>query len=187
MDDQRAVILYRLSRNSAAREATFEKMLAADPTLTRDVYLRACDYRPLNPPPTGAPAGTPGTLSDLQLRIADAGQEVVQSHVSSSSGVKKAVLGLALAAAAYVGISSMSDIRGIEPHTDRQQWDYQVKNQRWRDSNHGQNAPYMREQDEIDQDVSDAREDGKDAMEGVGGLVAILLGVAGLAALWKMK
>ena len=187
MEDQKAVILYRLSKNSGAREAAYEKMLLENPALSKADYLRACDPKPSVAPPAGSPAGTPNTYSDLQVRVADAGQDIAASHTGSSVGAKAAVMAGLMAIAVYFGMSSADHINGTEPHTNNRQWDYGVKNGNWENTHHGQRAPYMKEQDEIDQKVSDEREDSKTGGEGLAGLLALGVGALGLYAIAKKK
>ena len=183
--------LYQLQTNPEARDAAFSKAAGTYPTVyTPDVHGRTNFISDLYAPftvPAGAAANTPPQMSVEQRRICDLAQGDVESSAKVSSGLGKAVAVAILAITAFAGVNYMSDIKGTENHTVARNYGMQEKNSRWQTYNHGRNAPYHKPQDVVDQEVSDAREDGKDATEGSAGFAAIIVGLLALWGFSRMK
>ncbi len=192
MTSQIELTLYRLQNNSGARERAFEELVS------RNVYTAAQkpDYLThlytaptFASVPAGAPAGTQPAIqrTPAQHVIADAGQDIASSHANASSAGKVAIVAALLAATALFYNNSTESIKGTEPHAVARTNDYEQKNQRWRNTHHGQNAPWYKPQDAVDQEVSDEREDGKENTGGLAGLIALAAGALGIAAIWRKK
>ncbi len=177
-------VLYKLRTNRGVREHTFEKAVEAFPTVYSPdangklLYLRNL-MEPLATPPTTAPAGTPPVMSAEQSRLCDLAQDYVDSNSAASGGISKAIIAAFVAAGVFVGANMINDIKGTEPHVTRHQYELKEKNKRWQDYNKGQDAPYNKPEDVVDQEESDNREDGKNGLEGASALAA--LGLAALA------
>ncbi len=190
MTSAQELTIYRLQNNKDVRERTFEELVGSGvyTAAQKANYLTNLNTAPIIVPvPAGAPAGTQPTVQRTpeQLVIADAGQNIAASHANTSFAGKGAILAAILAATAYFGISQMDSIKGTERHAIARSYDYEQKNQKWRDTHHGQDAPWYKPQDAVDQEVSDEREDGKEDVGGLVGLIALVAGALGLAAIWK--
>ncbi len=192
MTSQIELTIYRLQNNAGAREQAFEELVSRG-TYTaaqKPDYLASLYTDPtIVPVPAGAPTGTRPSIqrSPDQLVIADAGQNIAASHASTSFAGKGALLAAILAATTLFYTNSTESIKGTEPHTIARNHDYEQKNERYRNTHHGQNAPWYKPQDAVDQEVSDEREDGKEAVGSLASLIALAAGALGLAALWRKK
>jgi hypothetical protein len=180
--------LYKLQNDPDMRDAAFEE------AVDRRVYrpdqradFIADLYAPLENPPANAAAGTPAQLTVKQKRICDLAQNHIESSSAASGGFGKVALGLALVAAAYIGVNLIGDIGSSTPHARARQHDYHIKNENWKRYDHGRDAPWYKPEVEVEEEVDGQRVDGENVVESGGLLAMLALAGIGLFAFLKSK